>query len=118
MKLSKDGITLNSKKYASAPFSNGYRPELDVNPLLSDESTTFFQQIIGTLRWIVELGRIDILIHTTLLSSFLMQPREGHLQEALRILAYLKHFPNAWMTFDDSEVNWCATLVPILSRSS
>jgi hypothetical protein len=56
MKLSKDGITLNSKKYASTPFSNGYRPELDLTPLLSDESTTFFQQIIGTLRWIVELG--------------------------------------------------------------
>jgi hypothetical protein len=33
MKLSKDGITLNSKKYASTPFSSGYRPELDITPL-------------------------------------------------------------------------------------
>ncbi len=35
-----------------------------------------------------------------------MQPREGHLKEALRILAYLKHHSNAWMTFDDIRVDW------------
>jgi hypothetical protein len=32
-----------------------------------------------------------------------MQPREGHLRH---VLDYLKHFSNAWMTFDDSEVQW------------
>jgi hypothetical protein len=35
-----------------------------------------------------------------------MQPREGHLSEALRIMAYSKHHSNAVMTFDDTPVNW------------
>jgi hypothetical protein len=55
-KLSRDGMNLNSQKYATTPFSNGYRPGLNVTPLLSDESTNFYEQIVGTLWWIVELG--------------------------------------------------------------
>jgi hypothetical protein len=105
-KLARDGMKLNSRKYASTPLSNGYRPELDYTPLLSDEAANFYQQLIGILRWTTELGRVDILIHVTLLSSYLMQPREGHLKEELRILAYLKHHSNAWMTFDDVRVDW------------
>jgi hypothetical protein len=105
-KLNIDGMKLNSQKYASTPLSNGYRPELDYTPLLSDEAANFYQQLIGILRWITELGRIDILVHVTLLSSYLMQPHEGHLKEALRILAYLKHHSNAWMTFDEIRVDW------------
>jgi len=111
--LSRDGIKLNSHKYATTPLCNGYRPEMDISPLLSEESANFFQQIIGTLHWIVVLGCIDIRIHTTLLSSYLMQLREGHLRELLRVLAYLKHFSNAWMTFDESEVQWANTDFPV-----
>ncbi len=82
-KLDQDGMKLNSKKYSSTPLTMGYRPELDVSPLLSDDAANFYQHLIGVLRWTVELGRIDILIHVMLLSSYLMQPREGHLSEAL-----------------------------------
>ncbi len=40
------------------PLSSGYRPELDVSPLLGDEEANYYQQLIGVLRWAVELGQI------------------------------------------------------------
>jgi len=105
-KISELGQTLLSKKYASTPLSNKYRPELDYSPLLNDEAANYYQQLIGVLRWIVELGRIDIHVHTAMMSSHMMQPREGHLKEVLHIFAYLKHHANASMIFDDVCVNW------------
>ncbi len=43
------------------PYPANYRPEMDVTPTLDEESTNRFQQLIGILRWSIELGRIDIL---------------------------------------------------------
>jgi len=104
-KLKESGQTLLSKKYASTPLSNKYRPELDYTPLISD-AANYYQQLIGVLCWIIELGCLDIYIHTAMMSSHMMQPREGHLKELLHIFAYLKHHSNALMIFDDTAVNW------------
>jgi len=105
-KLSEIGQKLHSKKYANVPIQNGYRPELDYSPLLSPETANFYQQLIGMLRWTVELGRIDIHLAVTLLSSYMMQPREGHLIEVLRIFSFLKYNANSTMIFDHLPVNW------------
>jgi hypothetical protein len=40
-KLARDGMKLNSRKYASTPLSNGYRPELDYTPLCQTRQQTF-----------------------------------------------------------------------------
>ena len=37
-----------------------YKSELDTTVLCNDELINYFQNLIGVLRWIVELGRIDI----------------------------------------------------------
>jgi hypothetical protein len=75
---------------ANTPISNGYRPELDVTPHLNDAQANWFQNMTGVLRWAIELGRIDILAEVSMLASFLVQPREGHLDQCLHIFAYLK----------------------------
>jgi hypothetical protein len=74
--------------------------------LLSPETANFYQQLIGMLRWTVELGRIDIHLAVTLLSSYMVQPREGHLIEVLRFVSYLKYNANSTMIFDHLPVNW------------
>ena len=48
-----------------------YWPELDVSPELSAELASNYQSLIGVLRWIVELGRVDICLEVSLLSSHL-----------------------------------------------
>ena len=46
-----------------------------------------FQELIGILRWAVEIGRVDILLEVSLLSSHLALPRVGHLQQVITYLA-------------------------------
>ena len=42
------------------PLRTTYRPELDVSPELGSTEATYYMSLIGVLRWIVELGRVDI----------------------------------------------------------
>jgi hypothetical protein len=74
----------------STPLSNGYHPELDVTPILSAEETNYYQNLIGILRWAVELGRLDIHMPVAMMSRYLVQPRRGHIREVFHIFAYLK----------------------------
>jgi len=100
--LKMDGA-YNLPKKAETPFSHGYRPELDVSPELDEVWTNYYQGLIGILRWTVELGRTDIIVPVSLLSRYLVSPREGHLEQAYRIFAYLKQFNRPMLVFDDSE---------------
>ena len=75
------------------PMNTTYSPELDVTEELDDESVTFFQELIGVLRWATEIGRVDILLEVSLLSQYQANPREGHLEQLLHIFAFLRKHP-------------------------
>ena len=53
------------------PLSSGYRPEFDTSSELKTEGLQRYQTLIGILRWAVELGRVDILLETSLMSTHL-----------------------------------------------
>ena len=80
---------MNAKQIS--PLTKGYRPELDVTAELDDDGYQWYNELIGELRWAIELGRIDITTEVSLMSSHLALPRRGHLNEALNIYAYLKY---------------------------
>ena len=83
--MMKNGISYPSTRrhWSSSPYSSqSYRPELDSSEFCDSNLTTMFQNLIGVFRWIVELGRIDIQLETSLLSQYLAQPRIGHLEQA------------------------------------
>ena len=84
----------------SAPFPPGYTPELDVSPELSPTLAAYYQSQIGILRWMVELGRVDIITELSLLSSHMALPREGHLDTVFHVYSYLKANHNYRMAFD------------------
>lgn len=90
--------TLNKK--ANTPLSTGYRPELGQSPELDAKHANYYQGLIGVLRWSVELGRIDIMVAVSMLSRYLVNPREGHLEEVFHIFAYLKSHPRSALVFD------------------
>jgi hypothetical protein len=104
VKLKEVGRELLKAKHCSAPFATVYKPELDTSPELALEGHQYFQEVIGVLRWAVELGRIDILLKTSLLSAFLASPGEGHLEAeaAYHIFGYLKWHPKRKIAFDPS----------------
>ena len=87
---------------AETPMAAGYRPELDGTPELDERRATYYQGLIGILRWACELGRIDILVDVSMMSSYLVSPREGHLEQVLHIFAYLKKHDRSRLVFDDA----------------
>ena len=56
----------------------GYDQELDTSPELDTDTASYYLTVIGILRWIIELGRNDIITNVLLLSSHVALPREGH----------------------------------------
>ena len=97
-KLSEVGNKLANR--ISTPMTSGYRPELDSTPLLKPEQASYYQSLIGVLRWAVELGRVDIIVETGKLSRYCVAPRLGHLDSVLHIFAYLKRNSSCSMVFN------------------
>ena len=87
-------------KKAPNPFLYGYEAESDTSPALDPERASYYQTIIGVMRWMVELGRIDIATELSILSSYLAYPREGHFDAALHCMAYLRDKHNSRLFFD------------------
>jgi hypothetical protein len=101
--LKRYGRTLNKAKQ---PMVSYYRPELDITPLLQDDDINFYQSQISILRWMVELGRLDIYVNVAMLSSYFVQPRQGHLEAVYNIYGYLKAQRRSTMVFNDAYLNW------------
>jgi hypothetical protein len=89
------------------PFSCNYASWLKETPELKDNGVHRFQELIRQLWWAVEIGRVDILLETSLLSSYLAMPQVGHLEQAFHIIGYLKTHPKRKIGFDPShpEIN-------------
>jgi hypothetical protein len=54
--LKEDGNDAVLKSKAKNPLPSGYKPELDITRELDAEKASRYQQLIGILRWAVELG--------------------------------------------------------------
>ena len=61
------------------PLQSGYWYETNDSAELRSDGLQYYQELIGVLRWIVELGRVDILLETSLMSAHLALPRIFHL---------------------------------------
>ena len=85
------------------PLSSGYRPELDMSKELNPDRLNYYQGLIGVLRWMCELGRLDILMPISLMSRYLVSAREGHLDQLFHMFGYLKCHDKSTMVFDDTE---------------
>ncbi len=68
---------------------------------LKIQGIRYYQELIGVLRWAIELGRVDIAMEVSMLSSHLAAlPREGHLQQVYHIFGVLKAKPKRTLAFD------------------
>ena len=71
-----------------------------------------YQNLIGILRWMCELGRIDILHEVSILSQYLPQPCTGHLQQVINIFHYAtKKYNRSWIVLDPTrlDIYWIPT---------
>jgi hypothetical protein len=105
--LAEDGRELKGtfkNKTHSSPLPTTYKPELDDTPLCSDEHASRFRQIIGILRWAVELGRMDIHFEVAMMSQYQADPRIGHLEALYLIVHWLKKNSFKRVVFDPRTV--------------
>ena len=84
--LSDRGMYLK-KKSAKSVLPSSYRPKLDDTKYLDQEHVSYYQEQIGVLRWMVELGRVDICCEVSMLAAYCAAPRKGHLEAVFHMFA-------------------------------
>lgn len=84
------------------PLSPGYCLETDITLEIPLTEISYFHSLIRMLQWIVEFGRVDICVETSMITSHLALPCVRHLGETFHIFSYLKAHPNAEIIFDPS----------------
>ena len=50
-------------------MSSDYKPELDAIAELDPDGITMYHELIGELRWVIKIGKFDILHEVSLISS-------------------------------------------------
>ena len=67
------------------------------------EGLQIYRELIGILRWAVNIGRVDILLEVSLISSQLTLPCVGHIKAVYRVFEYLKKLPKRKLYFDPNK---------------
>ena len=73
---------------------------MDTYKVLDSSGASYFQSIIGVMRYMVEIGSIEIVIEVYLLLSRLAYPRKGNIEAALYVMTYLKQKHNSLFVFN------------------
>ena len=94
------GVNQRLPSKCRTPMAAGYRPERDVSAELTSEGVQRYQELIGVLRWAVELGHVDILLETSMLSTYMALPRKGHMQQVYHVFGYLETHSKRRLFFD------------------
>jgi len=96
---------LSLKTKTSATLPSGYKLELDASEFVDDETAILYMQLIDILRWIVELGRIDICTEVAMMSAYNAMPRVGHFHVVLHMFSYLQNNVNKEILMDAAEMD-------------
>ena len=67
-------------KKQSNSILKGDHPELDDSKFISEEDNAKYMSMIGTAQCLVTLGRLNIAITMSTLSSYRATPQKGHLE--------------------------------------
>jgi Reverse transcriptase (RNA-dependent DNA polymerase) len=92
------------KSRASSVLPSNYRPELDCTDYCDAKLGQYYQEMIGVLRWLVELGRVNVCTEVSIMASYAAAPRRGHFDAVLHIFSFLDLHRRSRMVFDSSYV--------------
>ena len=88
------------KTTAKQPLPTSYKPETDVSQELNGDGISRYLQLIGMLRWAIELGRIDIDLEVAMMAPYSASPRVGHIEALYNIFSYLMMHDESALAFD------------------
>ena len=96
-----------------SPVEKGDHPELDVSEFLDVHGIRQYQSLIGALQWAITLGRFELLIGVTTMSTYRVAPRIGHMNRLKRMYGFLKRRPDGAIRFRTGIPNHEATKKPV-----
>ena len=67
-----------------------YHAEIDNSDFLQGDDISRYRMMVGSLNWLVTLGRYDIQYTVGTLARHMMTPRQGHMHAIKRLFGYLK----------------------------
>ena len=70
-----EGKGMSFPAKAEIPITNSYCLEIDVSLELGSNDAAHYQSLIGIIRWMVEVVRVDICLECSMMSSHLDFPR-------------------------------------------
>ena len=85
-----------------SPLEPNDHPELDESEFLDEEKIRTYQSLIGTLQWLVTIGKIDIFTAVMTMSAFRSEPRVGHMERLKRIYGFVYKFRYSEIRVDTS----------------
>ena len=65
--MTEDSKCWKMANIADTHLTTTYRPELDVSRELNETNAAYYQSLIGILRWIVELGQVDVCLEVSMM---------------------------------------------------
>ena len=80
-----------------------YLPWIEISEELGPQEVSYHQSFIWILRWIVELGHVNICVEVPMMPSHLVLPSRGHLEQVIHVFGYIKKNYNAEIVFYPSE---------------
>ena len=72
------------------PMDPHFHPEIDDSDFLVGEDISKYRMMVGSLNWLITLGRYDIQFSVTTLARHMMMPRQGHMHAMRRVFGYLQ----------------------------
>ena len=101
--LNKQGKKPLPTKGHQNPLTCKYRPYIDIYQELEPQYDSYYQSLIGILRWIVELGQVYICVEVYMMSSHVALTRQVHFDQVLHIFGYLKKHHNYEIVFNPTK---------------
>ena len=95
---------MQNAKSAAMPLPAGYMPEpVGQDATIDPELRSRYQQVIGSLLYLMLGTRPDIAFAVTKLAQFAARPSQDHLNRALYICRYLRGTSKYCLTYDGTE---------------
>ena len=84
-------------------------PELDATPLLEIDDCRKLQILLGIMKWMVTIGKLELCQVVSYLSYFGAYSRKGHLDLSVRYFGYVKHTINKQISVDSKPMKFNRT---------
>ena len=83
-----------------SPEDPNFHPGLDDTDVLDEEGVSKFRMMVGSLLWVIVLGRFELCHAVQSLARYANMPREGHMKAMWRIFGFLQGYTKLAITYD------------------